>query len=79
MVTVQVYSRHGCHLCEAALRTLEKLQEELVFVIDKIFIDANQELEDKYGEQVPVILINREPHDFFKVDPERFKKVFATL
>jgi len=66
-------------LCEAALRTLEKLQEELVFVIDEIFIDSNQELEDKYGEQVPVILINGEPHDFFKVDPERFKKVFATL
>ena len=79
MVTVQVYSRQGCHLCEAALRTLEKLQEELVFVIDEIFIDSNQELEDKYGEQVPVILINGEPHDFFKVDPERFKKVFATL
>jgi glutaredoxin len=79
MVTVQVYSRHGCHLCEAALRTLEELQEELNFVIDEIFIDANQELEDKYGEQVPVILINGEPHDFFKVEPERFKKVFATL
>jgi glutaredoxin len=79
MVTVQVYSRHGCHLCEAALRTLEELQDELNFVIDEIFIDANQELEDKYGEQVPVILINGEPHDFFKVDPERFKKVFATL
>ena len=47
MVTVQVYSRHGCHLCEAALRTLEQLQEELVFVIDEIFIDANQELEDR--------------------------------
>jgi glutaredoxin len=79
MVTVQVYSRHGCHLCEGALRILEQLQEELVFVIDEIFIDANQELEDKYGEQVPVILINGQPHDFFKVDPERFKKVFATL
>ena len=79
MVSVQVYSRHGCHFCEAAIRTLEVLQEELVFVIDEIFIDANQELEDKYGEQVPVILINGMPHDFFKVDPERFRKVFTTL
>jgi len=79
MVTVQVYSRHGCHLCESARLTLEALQEELVFVIDEIFIDADQELEDKYAEQVPVILINGMPHDFFKVDPDRFKKVFATL
>jgi len=79
MVTVQVYSRHGCHLCESALATLEALQEELDFVIDEIFIDADQELEDKYGEQIPVILINGMPHDYFKVDPDRFKKVFATL
>ncbi len=79
MVTVQVYSRHGCHLCESALRTLEVLQEELNFVIDEIFIDQNQELEDKYGEQVPVILINGTPHDIFKVDPERFRKVFTSL
>ena len=26
----------------------------------------------KYGEEVPVILINGKPHDFFRVDPERF-------
>ena len=79
MVTVQVYSRHGCHLCEAALKSLELLQEEFVFVIDEVFIDANQELEDQYGGRVPVILINGAPHDFFKVDPDRFRKVFATL
>ena len=48
-------------------------------MIDEIFIDANQELEGKYGEQVPVILINGIPHDFFKVDPERFRKVFTNL
>ena len=45
----------------------------------KIFIDGDSELEKKYGEQVPVILINGKPHDFFRVDPKRFKAAIAEL
>ena len=70
---VTVYSRHGCHLCENAVNTLEGMCEELNFTIDVIYIDGNSELENLYGHQVPVIHINGEHHDFFKVDPERFR------
>jgi glutaredoxin len=70
---VTVYSRHGCHLCENAVNTLEGMREELNFTIDVIYIDGNNELENLYGHQVPVIHINGEHHDFFKVDPERFR------
>jgi glutaredoxin len=70
---VTVYSRHGCHLCENAVNTLESLREELAFTIDVIYIDGNPELEKLYGNEVPVIHINGEHHDFYKVDPERFR------
>jgi len=70
---VTVYSRHGCHLCENAVNTLEGMREELAFTIDVIYIDGNPELEKLYGNEVPVIHINGEHHDFYKVDPERFK------
>jgi glutaredoxin len=70
---VTVYSRHGCHLCENAVNTLEGMREELAFTIEVIYIDANPELEKLYGHEVPVIHINGEHHDFFKVDPERFR------
>lgn len=70
---VTVYSRHGCHLCENAVNTLEGLREELAFTIDVIYIDGNPELEKLYGNEVPVIHINGEHHDFYKVDPERFR------
>ncbi len=68
---VTVYSRHGCHLCENAVNTLEGMREELAFTIEVIYIDGNPELEKLYGHEVPVIHINGEHHDFFKVDPER--------
>ena len=55
------------------------MNNELNFQITKILIDGNAELEKKYGEQVPVILINNEPHDFFRVDPERFRLALSKL
>ena len=74
MRQVQIYSRHGCHLCEEALETLKNLQNEHSFEIEEIFIDGNPELEYAYGEQVPVIHIDHVHHDFFRVDPLRFKR-----
>ncbi len=78
MTKVDLYSRSGCHLCDIALETLEKLQKELrdeePFEIEVILIDADPQLERAFGEQVPVTYINGQPHDFWKVDPERFKK-----
>lgn len=73
MVIVTIYSRSGCHLCDVALTDIEKFKNEFDFEIKKILIDGNVELEKKYGEEVPVILINEKPHDFYKIDVERFR------
>jgi glutaredoxin len=70
---VTVYSRLGCHLCEDAVKTLESMREELALEIEIIYIDGDAELEKLYGNEVPVIHINGEHHDFYKVDPERFR------
>jgi len=70
---VTVYSRHGCHLCEDAEKTLRNLQKELNFEMEVIYIDGNETLEKLYGHEVPVIHINGEHHDFFRVNPERFR------
>jgi glutaredoxin len=73
MELVTVFGRHGCHLCDVATEVLESMKDELNFEIEKIYIDGNLELEKLYGEQIPVIHIDGIHHDFFKVDPERFK------
>ncbi len=79
MTLVTLYSRSNCHLCDVAMETLTNLQSELKFEIEKLLIDGDAELETKYGEQVPVILINGKQHDFFRVDPERFRKAINSL
>ena len=70
---VTVFSRIGCHLCEVAESTLQELSRQLDFVLEVQLVDESKELETLYGTQVPVIHIDGEHHDFYKVDPERFK------
>ena len=70
---VTIFSRTGCHLCENAEATIENLKSELDFDLEIKLIDGNPELEKLYGYEVPVIHINGEHHDFFKVDVERFR------
>jgi glutaredoxin len=79
MIEVSIYSRSNCHLCEVALEVISEIRKDYEFTITKILIDGNSELEEKYGEQVPVILINNEPHDFFRVDPDRFRLALSKL
>jgi glutaredoxin len=79
MRQVQIYSRHGCHLCEDALSTLKVLQKELNFEIEEIFIDGDPDLEKKFGDQVPVIQIDHKQHDFYRIDPLRFRKSFELM
>ena len=73
MTVVTIYSRKNCHLCEVALESLESVQPELDFEIEKVYIDGNSDLVNKYGEEVPVIHIDGKHHDMFRVDLDRFR------
>lgn len=53
---------------------LQSLQGLESFKITEVLIDGDAELTHQFGEQVPVIHIDGKPHDYFKVDPERFLK-----
>jgi glutaredoxin len=70
---VTVFTRHGCHLCHTAIELLQGMSDELDFKVEKIYIDGDESLEKLYGEQIPVIQIDGVHHDFFRVDPERFR------
>ena len=69
---VLVYSRSGCHLCEQAIAKITQLKNKNEFNLQIVDIDSRQELINLYSEQVPVITIDGQIHDFFKVDEDRF-------
>ena len=74
MKNVKSYSRTGCHLCEIAIDRITSVKEELNFNLEVELIDSSIELQQEYGEQVPVILIDDKVHDYWRVDLDRFTK-----
>ena len=74
MRKVTVISRNGCHLCEIAIDKINSVKDELNFELEIKLINDLPELEQEYGEQVPVIMIDNKIHDYWRVDIERFTK-----
>jgi glutaredoxin len=74
---VTVYSKPGCHLCEDAAAIVEAVCAELGVGWTEIDITTDPELFRRYGEQIPVTLIDGKQHDFWRVDPARLRKALA--
>ena len=78
MRKVTVISRTGCHLCEIAIDKIKLVKDQLQFELEIKLINDLPELEQEYGEQVPVIMIDNKIHDYWRVDIERFTKAIKT-
>ena len=78
MRKVTVISRTGCHLCEIAIDKINLVKDQLKFELEIKLINDLPELEQEYGEQVPVIMIDDKIHDYWRVDIERFTKAIKS-
>ena len=70
---VTIYGRNGCHLCENVLNLLVPEKDQLDIEINEILIDNNKELEDLYGQLIPVIHVDGKYYSHFRIDLEEFK------
>jgi hypothetical protein len=55
---IVLYTRAGCHLCEAAWRELLRLQRVHHFSLESADIDKDPSLVALYGNLVPVVAVN---------------------
>ena len=78
MKKVTVYSRLGCHLCEIAIDKIKLVNSEIDFELEIKLIDDDKTLQEKYNDEVPVILIDDQVHDYWRIDVERFIKAIKS-
>jgi uncharacterized membrane protein len=57
MLTVTLYTRQNCHLCDQARKDLESLQENLPHQLVEIDVDQDDALTAAYGDSVPVVQV----------------------
>ncbi|HEU5045620.1 MAG TPA: glutaredoxin family protein [Nocardioidaceae bacterium] len=70
---VLLYSRPGCHLCDAARQVVQTVCAELGEQLTEVDITTSAELQREYGELIPVTLVDGRRHDFWRVDPDRLR------
>jgi glutaredoxin len=58
VVEITVYSKPDCHLCEEAMSTLRRLQQELGFALRELDITADDTLHRAYFERIPVVAVD---------------------
>lgn len=74
---VQLLTRPGCHLCEAARATVRDVTERLGAQWEELSIDADPALAARYAEEVPVVLVDGVQRDFWVIDPVRLERLLS--
>lgn len=74
---VELLTREGCHLCEAAHETVAAVAERLGVEWAERRIDDDPELVARHGEEIPVLLIDGVPRDFWVIDPARLERLLT--
>lgn len=59
-MTLTLYSRPGCHLCEEMKAVVEAVTGRLPgrIAIDEVDISGDQDLEARFGREIPVLFID---------------------
>jgi glutaredoxin len=58
MLTLTLYSRPDCCLCEEMEAVLTQIQHEIPFALEQVDISLDPELESHFGHEIPVLFIN---------------------
>ncbi|HET6657859.1 MAG TPA: glutaredoxin family protein [Gaiellaceae bacterium] len=64
----------GCHLCESARRVIEGVRAEIPFELEEVDIEGDDDLETRYRERIPVVLVDGEEAFTYFVTPDGLRR-----
>lgn len=70
---ITLYTRPGCHLCDDARAVVERVCADLGESFEEVDITTDDDLADRYGEDIPVTFVDGKQHDFWRVDESRLR------
>ncbi|HVC01547.1 MAG TPA: glutaredoxin family protein [Steroidobacteraceae bacterium] len=73
-----LYSRPGCHLCEAMLESLAALPAAAGHPVEVLDVDRDPATRVRYGHKIPVLLFGGELVCHGRLDAEEVHKALAS-
>ena len=79
---VTLLSKPGCHLCDAARDVVTEVLAELgpaasTVTLEELSILDDPELNARYWDEIPVVLLDDRVHTVWRVDPGRLRAAIA--
>ena len=75
-VSITVYTREDCHLCDEAIATIRRVadEEDVPVDVELVDVDTDPDLREEYGERVPYVLVDGQPAFKYHVDEGRLRE-----
>jgi hypothetical protein len=70
-------TRPECHLCDDARAVVARVADELGLDWDEKTIAGDPELAARFGEEVPVLMVDGVQRDFWRIDEQRLRRLLA--
>ena len=78
-LSVVLYGRAGCHLCDEAEETLRRIARTIPMTITLIDIDSDDYLQDRYMLEIPVIAVDGKEIASAPVSPAELEDALRRL
>ena len=72
---VTLLTRPGCHLCEDARESVGRVTAALGLGWQEVDVDTDPELLRRHAEEIPVVLVDGVPRDFWRIDERRLERL----
>lgn len=87
-IELTLIGKPGCHLCDDARATVSNVVYDLtadaaspapqISLVERSILD-DAELNERFAEEIPVLLINGRVHTYWRVDPARLRTAIREL
>lgn len=71
---ITLYTRKDCCLCDEMKEVVRRVTEEIPMELKEIDVDSATHLQERYGDQVPVLLINGRKAFKYRVTARQLEK-----
>jgi hypothetical protein len=77
MITLTVYSRPGCHLCDEMKAVVRGIAATMPLQLEEVDISSDPDLEAQYGLEIPVLLVNGRKAAKYRVTEQELRRLLA--
>ena len=77
LIALTLYSRPGCHLCDDMKAVVLRVGQGMPITLEIVDISADPELDARYGQEIPVLLVDGKKAAKYRVSEQELRRILA--